>query len=347
MKVASRLEIENILSSRYHKFELYSAPSESNNLRLLIELLEYLLPKISRHSWEERKLWGGLYFNGRPGILDELIQYPCKVEYYEPRYTIAEGASRFPSWSSSWIVYEDEDILAVNKPTGLPTQPGKEQQHFHLKGMIEKYVKTPVHLPSRLDLATSGLVIASKSPETHRALQHAFAHRKVTKLYTCRVTGFVTWDEISVTEPIGHHPDHPVLRKVDRVNGKQAATTFRVTHRVAFCESTTNTSQTSRSTSSPHHISTTSFERDINYRSTNSNDKSWSDIEANPLTGRTHQIRVHLASQGHPIVGDRFYAGPEAERLYLHCHALSLPHPRSGQIINLESQTYTPWQTEI
>ncbi len=317
MKVASRLELEDILSSRYYKFELHSAPPESNNPYLLIEMLEHLFPKISRHSWNERILWGGLYFNGRPGILDGLIQYPCKIEYYEPRYLISEGFSRFPNWSSSWIVYEDEDILAVDKPTGLPTQPGKEQQHFHLRGMIEKYVKASVHLPSRLDLATSGLVVASKSLETHRALQHVFAHRKVHKLYTCRVAGYVTWDQLSVIAPIGHHPAHPVLRQIDPVNGKQASTTFRVIHR-SKARMPTNHSRSAIT--------------------------DWSDIEASPLTGRTHQIRVHLASQGYPIVGDRFYVGQEAERLYLHCHALSLPHPRSGKIITLKSQTYMPWE---
>jgi RluA family pseudouridine synthase len=231
--------------------------------------------------------------NGIAAFADRELRAPARVEYFEP-HDVSSPGPQHPLWSPTWIVHEDDDIIIVNKPPRLPTLPVREQIKFNLRRYLEQYSGDAVHLPSRLDTSTSGLVVASKSPLTHRSLQRAFEERRVHKSYLCEFSSPVSFSSITVASPIGRHPLHPVLRATHS-GGKDALTIFSVIE----------------------HRSATTL------------------VDAQPITGRTHQIRVHAASLGYPLVGDNFYNGKEAPCLHLCCAALAFPHPRTGDEINV------------
>lgn len=272
----------------------------------LTELLHEAAPHIPADEWPERIRSGGAHLNGAPIVSDGDVHPPARVEYFEPR-TFPLPSTAYPSWSSDWIVFEDDDVIVINKPARLPTLPVREQATHNVRSYLEHYVGGSVHLPSRLDTSTTGLVIASKSPRTHRALQHAFEHRLVTKRYRSELTGDVSFAQVTFSSPIGYHPLHPVLRATHS-RGKSALTTF------SLIESRTNTAL----------------------------------VDALPLTGRTHQIRVHAAALGYPLVGDNFYNGAEATSLHLCCIGLLLPHPRNGSelAVTIPDDKLPRWATK-
>lgn len=255
----------------------------------LTALLCAAAPHIPVDEWPARIGAGGAHVNGAPILSDGELQPPVRVEYFEPA-SFPLPPTAYPLWSADWIVFEDDDVIVINKPARLPTLPVREQATHNVRAYLERYSGKPVHLPSRLDTSTTGLVIASKSPQTHRALQHTFEHRQVIKRYRCELSADPCFARITISSPIGHHPLHPVLRATHS-GGKSALTTF------SLIESRSKTSL----------------------------------VDAFPLTGRTHQIRVHAAALGYPLVGDNFYNGAESARLHLCCVELVLPHPRDGR----------------
>ena len=259
----------------------------------LITLLCRAAPHIPPSEWGERILVGGAHLNGAPVSGDCIVIPPARVEYFEPRNGLFKSAG-YPLWSSDWIIFEDNDLIVINKPIRLPTLPVREQNLHNLRRYLEEYLSHPVHLPSRLDTSTSGLVIASKSPDTHRALQRSFETRTVVKRYLCEVSGVPSFKKLTLTSPIGHHPLHPVLRATHS-DGKNALTCFTVLE--------------------PRENSAL--------------------VEARPITGRTHQIRVHAMALGYPLVGDNFYNGAEAPSLHLCCVELALNHPRTGAALRI------------
>lgn len=269
----------------------------------LTELLCEAAPHIPVEEWSARIQSGGAHLNGAPVLSDVEVHSPARVEYFEPR-TFPTPATAYPLWSIDWIVFEDDDLIVINKPARLPTLPVREQATHNVRAYLERYVGGSVHLPSRLDTSTTGLVIASKSLQTHRALQHTFEHRRITKRYRCELSGVPSFSQITISSPIGHHPLHPVLRATHS-GGKGALTTF------SLIESRPGTSL----------------------------------VDAFPLTGRTHQIRVHAAALGYPLVGDNFYNGAEATSLHLCCIELVLPHPRDGSelTVNIPDHKLPAW----
>lgn len=200
------------------------------------------------------------------------------------------------------IVYEDADILVVNKPAGMVVHPA----HGHASGTLVNAVLA--HCPElegvggeqrpgivhRLDKDTSGLIVIAKNDRAHRELQRQFKAREVTKAYLALVEGHVSPQRGIIEAPIGRDPVHRQRMAVVR-NGREAVTRYRVLE--TFPEYTL--------------------------------------VEAEPVTGRTHQIRLHLAFIGHPVVGDRVY-GRRRQRLslnrhFLHAHRLTLALPSTGE----------------
>ncbi|HDV0905777.1 TPA: RNA pseudouridine synthase [Vibrio fluvialis] len=191
------------------------------------------------------------------------------------------------------VVFEDDYILAVNKPSGLLSVPGRLAEHHDSmwSRLQEQYPE--IQVVHRLDMSTSGLMLFAKDKYMEAALKKQFQYRLTHKIYYARVWGVVAQDEGNIDLPlICDWPNRP-KQMVCHETGKPSQTLFRVVKREA---------QTTV-------------------------------VRLLPITGRSHQLRVHMQALGHPIVGDEFYAPQEAidftDRLELHAAELSFYHPRS------------------
>ena len=196
------------------------------------------------------------------------------------------------------IVYEDEWLLVVNKPAGMLSVPGKEALNSVYQFLHERYPEaTGPMLVHRLDMATSGLLLAAKDKDTHQVLQALFSGRQIKKRYTAILSGTVSTDEGVISLPLCPNLHDRPRQMVSFEHGKPAVTRYKVLER--------------------------------------KNGKTL--IAFYPLTGRTHQLRVHAAHQqglSCPIVGDELY-GKRADRLYLHAAELNFTHPVSGKDITI------------
>ncbi|MBU3016814.1 bifunctional tRNA pseudouridine(32) synthase/23S rRNA pseudouridine(746) synthase RluA [Paraglaciecola agarilytica] len=189
------------------------------------------------------------------------------------------------------IVFKDEHLLVLNKPSGLLTVPGKALEHKDSLELRVQRVYPTAKIVHRLDMATSGLLVMALDKSTHRQLSKQFELRQTRKTYIARVYGEVSGERGSVDLPlICDWPNRP-KQMVCQQRGKPSLTHWRVLER---------------------------------------NDNS-TRMELTPVTGRSHQLRVHMLSLGHPILGDRLYAHSDAltmaQRLQLHAQTLGFTHP--------------------
>lgn len=192
------------------------------------------------------------------------------------------------------IVYQDDDILVVNKPSGLLSVPGRRAAHQDSMATRAQRVFPTASVVHRLDMATSGLLILALNKAANSDLSRQFRERIPKKRYYARVDGQLQHDHGDVTEPlIVDWPNRP-KQKICYESGKAALTHYTVISRT--------------------------------------DDESL--VELHPVTGRSHQLRVHMLALGHPILGDRLYATPNAKarapRLQLHAQTLIVQHPRHG-----------------
>ena len=199
------------------------------------------------------------------------------------------------------ILYIDEDVLVVNKPSGLLTVPGKELKHHDSLELRVKIEYPNSFLVHRLDMDTSGVIIFALSKSTQRSLNLQFEKRIVKKLYEARVFGNIKEDDGSINLPLMvDWPNRP-LQKIDAKEGKSALTHWQVLDR----------------------------EGDVTR------------VALMPETGRTHQLRVHMMSLGHTILGDRFYGNVAeinlANELQLHAKDLMIIHPKNGKKITFKA----------
>ncbi|MDA7759129.1 RluA family pseudouridine synthase [Amylibacter sp.] len=199
------------------------------------------------------------------------------------------------------ILYIDEDVLVVNKPSGLLTVPGKELKHHDSLELRVKIEYPNSFLVHRLDMDTSGVIIFALSKSTQRSLNLQFEKRIVKKLYEARVFGNIKEDNGFIDLPlIVDWPNRP-LQKIDAKEGKSALTHWQVLDR----------------------------EGDVTR------------VALMPESGRTHQLRVHMMSLGHTILGDRFYGNVAeinlANELQLHAKDLMIIHPKNGKKITFKA----------
>jgi tRNA pseudouridine32 synthase/23S rRNA pseudouridine746 synthase len=191
------------------------------------------------------------------------------------------------------ILYQDEDVLVVNKPAGILSVRGKAPEHQDSIQMRVNTVFPEARIVHRLDMATSGILVLAMHKAANQHLSAQFAARKTQKRYFARVLGHITQDHGECDQPlIVDWPNRP-KQKVCYETGKPALTRYEVLQRDTYS----------------------------------------SLVELNPVTGRSHQLRVHMLSLGHPILGDRLYSEPETRthvtRLYLHAAELGFYHPSS------------------
>jgi 23S rRNA pseudouridine1911/1915/1917 synthase len=174
------------------------------------------------------------------------------------------------------IVFENERLLVLNKPAGLVCHPTKGDEYSSLVGRVRIYMGPEYHLINRLDRETSGLVLIAKEDTAARLLRHIWEKRLVRKVYLAIAHGHVERESATIAEALGKDVNsYVVIKDCVRADGLAAETSFRVLRR---------------------------FERD---------GKPFSLLEVEPHSGRKHQIRIHLAHLGHPIVGDKIYGGDE------------------------------------
>jgi 23S rRNA pseudouridine1911/1915/1917 synthase len=208
------------------------------------------------------------------------------------------------------ILYADEDIIVLDKPAGLVVHPGAGNASGTLaNALLHHFPETasvgPPDRPGivhRLDKDTSGVMVAARSAPAYESLLEQFRRKDVWKTYLGLVWGGITVPEGRINWPIGRHATEGKKISVRSRHPKDAETFFKVLR--TFKDTTL--------------------------------------LEIRPVTGRTHQIRVHLAAAGHPVAGDALYGRKKAAkkfpRLFLHAHTISFIHPRTGERLTFVSQ---------
>ncbi len=205
------------------------------------------------------------------------------------------------------IIYEDDDLLVIDKPPGLAVHPGPGNPSHTLANAVLNYLPSIATgepgrpgIVHRLDKDTSGLIIVARNPQAHQYLTGQFKQREVKKTYITLVNGRLSPMKGFIEAPIGRDRVHRQRMTITEENkGRQARTGYRV---MQYFE-------------------------------------GYSLLEINPETGRTHQIRVHLAAIGHSVVGDTTYgkASLITPRQFLHAHKLKFKLPSSGQYVEFIS----------
>lgn len=223
------------------------------------------------------------------------------------------------------VLYEDEDLIVIDKPAGLVVHPAPGHPNGTLVNALLNHcgdlagiggVLRPgiVH---RLDRGTSGVLVAAKNDAAHQALSTQFAEHSIDRIYRALVRGLPRADEGRIDRPIGRHPRDRKRMSVVTKAGRDSITNWRVNRR--FRDSTV------------------------------------SELEVHPETGRTHQIRVHLSAAGLPLVGDVIYGRARGRdallgRPALHAAHLGFEHPRSGKRMGFDSvmpDDLLEWMAEL
>lgn len=271
-----------------------------------LTLLVYLARRY-RHSspeeWAEHVATGRVLIDSRPAHADTLLHRGSELLWRRPPWVEPEAPLSFT------ILYEDEDLIAVGKPSGLPTMPGANFLTSTLLYQVRTHAPeaSPVH---RLGRWTSGLVLCARNRFAAAELMRLWPTKAVGKRYRALAAGLSDWDELIIDAPIGPVP-HPLLGSI---------------------HAATPTGKLSLS-----HV--TVLERHA--------DSFLCNVAID--TGRPHQIRIHLAAAGHPLLGDPLYeagglpardsrALPGDPGYLLHSAELRFPHPRTGREMAIQCE---------
>lgn len=282
------------------------------------------VPGYSRNVVQRLIRDGQVRVNGKPAKGSYMVEIDDVIEVEVPTIRKVEMVAQDIKFD---VIYEDEDILAVNKPPGLIIHPGTGRVDGTLANGIMYYFNLQsgdaihgdrVGIVHRIDKDTTGVLLVAKSTPMHAHLQHQFAGRTVEKQYLCFAQGAPEFDEGKVDLPIGHDRRVHTIRTIrpESEGGKPSLTFYKVLER--FDGSAI--------------------------------------VQCRPKTGRTHQIRVHMKALGHPLLIDETYGNnsavylsdltgrprgeneaPVMDRLTLHAHRIRFVHPRTEQWMELEA----------
>ncbi|HEY4028351.1 MAG TPA: RluA family pseudouridine synthase [Candidatus Dormibacteraeota bacterium] len=270
----------------------------------LDRVLADLDPELSRSAAGRLARGGLVTVNGRPGRPADSVRVGDVLEYEPPEPEVLEPG---PQAIALDIVHDDPDLVVIDKPAGMVVHPAAGHHSgtlvHALLGLGGAWSTmggaARPGIVHRLDKGTSGLILAARTDQAHRALAAQLADRTLSRTYLAIVRGAVLPADRVVEGPIGRHPRDRVRMAV--VEGGRAART-----RVRAVE---------------HRGGHTLVQCELD-------------------TGRTHQIRVHLAALGHPVAGDDLYGRRrpgDPERPMLHAHRLRFRHPRTGDVVTFES----------
>jgi 23S rRNA pseudouridine1911/1915/1917 synthase len=257
--------------------------------------------QISRRRIQKLTRSRGIRHNRRPAFLGRRVK---TGDVIAARAAADEDSGLHPVPMRLDILYEDADILVLDKPAFLLVHPAAPHHQATLAHGIahhyrERGVRAKVRPVHRLDRATSGLLLVARTAVAHQRLDAQLRQRQLLREYLALVAGVVAQADGTLEAPIGRHPQNPHLRSV-RADGQPARTRFHVVERYA----------------------------------------SATLLRVRLDTGRTHQVRVHLAHSGFPVLGDRAYGGPMPaglRRPALHASRLAFSHPSTGEALSFES----------
>jgi 23S rRNA pseudouridine1911/1915/1917 synthase len=268
----------------------------------LLSHLASLYPHATSQAWQQNLNNGEVTLDGVPALGSEQLAAGQTLVWNRPPWIEPDTPQHFE------VLFDDPHLLAVDKPSGLPTLPGGGFLENTLLRLVQKQTPNanPVH---RLGRATSGIVLFAKTPQAAAKLTADWNTPSVQKIYRALAQGIAQQDTYEILTPIGLVP-HPRIGSVWAASptGKPSKSVAKVLARTA---------------------GTTTFQVSLH-------------------SGRPHQIRIHLASIGHPLVGDPLY-GPTGQPLetlpglpgdggyLLHAHSLNFHHPITGEPIHLEA----------
>jgi 23S rRNA pseudouridine1911/1915/1917 synthase len=299
--------------------QLTATPDDAG--RRLDQFLTSHLPDLSRARVQELIAQEKVLVNGAPCKASLKLRGTETIEILGPaeRPPLKAIAEDIPLD----IVYEDDDLAVINKPAGMMVHAGAgatdddRNRGTLVNALVHRFGQLSgvggdlrpgiVH---RLDKETSGLLVVAKNDSAHRKLADEFSSRRVKKTYMALVHGWPKQDHGTISAPISRDAIRRIRMTTRRSGGREAVTHYNVERR----------------TDSPYGKFTL--------------------LRLRIETGRTHQIRVHLASIGHPVVGDKLYGAPAEirakslpaltlDRNFLHSTELQLTHPRTGELLSL------------
>jgi 23S rRNA pseudouridine1911/1915/1917 synthase len=299
-----------LMSSRTETFVIVrTLPSER-----LDSFLRKRFPAVSRAAIQRLIAQGHITINGQPVKPNHTPHAGEEVRVHWPE---AKPAEAQPEEMALDILFEDDALLVLNKPAGLVVHPAAGHEEHTLVNALLHHCAGELSgiggvarpgIVHRLDKETSGCLVVAKNDETHLALSHQFATRKVEKIYHALVCGEMPREKGEIRAAIARHPSHRKRMAVNDDTGREARTSYRVLERL----------------------------------------RSSTLAEAALHTGRTHQIRVHFQFIGYPILGDETYGqrqnrrfeeliGFTAPRVMLHAYQLAFIHPRTGKKLSSEA----------
>lgn len=305
------------------QFPLTLAVTSEDSGKRLDQYLARQIPETSRARIQELIASGNVLVNDQPAKSSFRLRGDDHI-------TISGEIQRAPLRAIPEeipldIVYEDDDLAVVNKPAGMMVHAGagatEDERNrgtlvnalLHRFGQLSEVGgKQRPGIVHRLDKATSGLIVVAKNDESHRKLAAQFAGRRVKKTYIALVHGWMKQDQGTISSSISRDRVRRTRMTTRRFGGREAITHYTVQKRI-----------------------------DSRYG-------KFSLLELQIDTGRTHQIRVHLASMGHPVVGDTLYGAPREigakdhtllslSRNFLHAARLTFQQPRSGQPLSFSA----------
>ncbi len=263
--------------------------------RLPTDLKSYLYSLGLSVTLVKKAKYGGILLNGEVVTVRAPVNAGDKIEIYvDEKKSVGIPPMDIPLR----VLYEDEDILAVDKPTNMPTHPSKGNNLPTLANAVMGYYGGDFVFRSvnRLDRDTSGIVIIAKNRISASGLSSSMKKGLWSKKYHALVDGCPDPSESTIDAPIERVAEDNIKREV-RADGKRAITKYRVIEGYG--------------------------------------DSSLCEIAL--LTGRTHQIRVHMAHIGHPLCSDFLYGTPSEKEYFLRCVEISFPHPKTNEMIAIKA----------
>ena len=267
--------------------------------------LARLVPELSRSQAQRLIEQGAVTCGGRPVKKNEKLQHGDTITLTLPEVQeTALEAQQIPLD----VCYEDADVIVVNKPKGLVVHPAPGHPDGTLVNALLAHCGDSLSgiggerrpgIVHRIDKDTSGLIIAAKNDFAHASLAAQLKDHSLARTYVCIVCGNIREDSGVIDAPIGRHPADRKKMAVTEKNSRSAVTHWRVLERFG----------------------------------------GYTLVECRLETGRTHQIRVHMAYRGHPILGDMVYGHKKPElgqdSQCLHARELTFVHPRSGERVTV------------